>query len=230
MRAELYAATAAAALLVGAATTPAPLVAQTASETEPAPLSETQAPAETELKPLPSDEPAADEADKGAMTEEAPEATGEQAEAMTGETSEAGSGQAAAPVGAGDAGEMIVISQPENSWLTDEVVGASVMNVAGERVGEIESLVFDETGVVAAVVGVGGFLGIGEKEVGIAWTSLTPTEDGFAVTATAQQLSDAPEFATQEEIRERAEAEARRAEAERAASEAAERAAKPLTE
>jgi sporulation protein YlmC with PRC-barrel domain len=49
---------------------------------------------------------------------------------------------------------------------TDQLVGKSVYNSAGDRVGEIDQIVVNRNSrATAAVVGVGGFLGIGEKKV-----------------------------------------------------------------
>jgi sporulation protein YlmC with PRC-barrel domain len=48
----------------------------------------------------------------------------------------------------------------------DQLVGKSVYNSAGERVGEIDEVVVNRNSrATAAVVGVGGFLGVGEKKV-----------------------------------------------------------------
>ncbi len=96
--------------------------------------------------------------------------------------------------------EMIVAEQGMDDIMSYDVIGASVMNAEGERIGEIDSLVLGENGIVAAVVGVGGFLGMGEKHVGIAWRELMATDDGYAVSATADQLKQAPTFMTQEEL------------------------------
>jgi sporulation protein YlmC with PRC-barrel domain len=49
---------------------------------------------------------------------------------------------------------------------TSELVGKSVYNTAGERVGEIDEIVVNRNNrATAAVVGIGGFLGVGEKKV-----------------------------------------------------------------
>lgn len=49
---------------------------------------------------------------------------------------------------------------------TDQLVGKSVYNSSGERVGEIDQIVVNRNSrATAAVVGVGGFLGMGEKKV-----------------------------------------------------------------
>ncbi len=55
-----------------------------------------------------------------------------------------------------------------------ELIGAEVKTTDDEDVGPVEELLIDESGqVVAVVVGVGGFLGIGEKNVAIGWDEVT---------------------------------------------------------
>lgn len=55
-----------------------------------------------------------------------------------------------------------------------ELIGAEVKTTDDENVGPVEELLIDESGqVVAIVVGVGGFLGIGEKNVAIGWDEVT---------------------------------------------------------
>src|SRR6185295_2609072 len=58
--------------------------------------------------------------------------------------------------------------QPQGQWLASRFVGQAVSNQAGQNVGDINDLLFDKTGRIStAVIGVGGFLGIGEKSVAI---------------------------------------------------------------
>lgn len=67
----------------------------------------------------------------------------------------------------------ITTEQSGKQALASELIGKSVTNVRGESVGEINDLVVDETGKVASViVGVGGFLGLGEKSVAIDFADL----------------------------------------------------------
>lgn len=55
-----------------------------------------------------------------------------------------------------------------------ELIGAEVKTTDDENVGPVEELLIDDSGqVVAVVVGVGGFLGIGEKNVAIGWDEVT---------------------------------------------------------
>jgi hypothetical protein len=64
------------------------------------------------------------------------------------------------------------------------LIGMSVRNAADEAIGDINEVVLSKDGKVAAViVGVGGFLGMGEREVAIPFSSLkvATSEDGANV-------------------------------------------------
>ena len=57
--------------------------------------------------------------------------------------------------------------QPAN-WLASDAMNEPVHNLQKEKIGEVNDLVIDGDGkVVAAVIGIGGFLGMGEKDVAI---------------------------------------------------------------
>lgn len=54
------------------------------------------------------------------------------------------------------------------TWRTSKVVGLNVYNETNESLGSISDLLTDKDGkIVAAVIGVGGFLGVGERYVAI---------------------------------------------------------------
>ncbi|MCM2502101.1 PRC-barrel domain-containing protein [Aureimonas altamirensis] len=58
-------------------------------------------------------------------------------------------------------------------FLIDDLDDEDVYGVDGAKIGEIEDFVVDTDGQIAAVVvEVGGFLGIGEKEVLVDWSAL----------------------------------------------------------
>ena len=73
--------------------------------------------------------------------------------------------------------------------------GASVYDAAGERVGELDDILMGADGSsMAASLDIGGFLGMGEKDVAIPVTDLTAAEDGFTVNMTKEELEALPEF------------------------------------
>jgi len=63
----------------------------------------------------------------------------------------------------------------ENTLYSDEVAGMTVYttNARDESIGEVEELLLSRDGSIqAAIVGIGGFLEIGEKDVAVSWDSL----------------------------------------------------------
>ena len=67
-----------------------------------------------------------------------------------------------------------VTQQAANELLARVFIGHAVHNAAGETVGDVNDLVFDRQGRIGAVIlGVGGFLSMGEKSVGIPFSALT---------------------------------------------------------
>jgi len=85
---------------------------------------------------------------------------------------------------------------PPTSVDAAKLIGRTVVNANGDTVGKIDSVVIDQSGKVRyAIVGVGGFLGIGKKDVALAWDELTISENGEKVTTnvTKDQLSALPE-------------------------------------
>jgi hypothetical protein len=100
-------------------------------------------------------------------------------------------------------GDMQFYSRQATDMRASVLIGANVTNMANETVGEIDELVLSKDGKVAAVVvGVGGFLGIGEREVALDYKSLNIKYDPNAMTnagavtiqvnATKDSLKSAP--------------------------------------
>src|SRR3569832_1581068 len=55
-----------------------------------------------------------------------------------------------------------------------KVIGTSVKNTAGQKIGQVEDIVLDKqsNNIIFAVVGFGGFLGINEKFHPVPWSAL----------------------------------------------------------
>jgi len=89
----------------------------------------------------------------------------------------------------------------KGAWHVKDFYQTNVYNMAGEKIGDVNDIVMDESGRVTAVVlGVGGFLGMGEKEVSMKTEEVKRMvhSDGktyFTVNATADQLKAAPAYA-----------------------------------
>src|SRR3954452_22679800 len=61
----------------------------------------------------------------------------------------------------------------QGDWRTSKVVGLSVYNDNNESLGSISDLLTDKSGnIKAVVIGVGGFLGVGEHLVAIPWDKI----------------------------------------------------------
>jgi sporulation protein YlmC with PRC-barrel domain len=82
------------------------------------------------------------------------------------------------------------------------VIGTSVYNTAGESIGTVEDVMLDKTsnGIMFAVIGFGGFLGIGEKYHAVPWSVLDYQEQkgGYVVPFTTEQLKMAPAHSIKE--------------------------------
>jgi len=77
-----------------------------------------------------------------------------------------------------------------------KVLGTTVKDSAGERLGEIEDVVLDKQSskILFGVVGFGGVLGVGEKYHPVPWSALNydETEGAYIVNLTKDQLKAAP--------------------------------------
>ena len=82
------------------------------------------------------------------------------------------------------------------------VIGTSVYNTEGKRIGSIEDVMLDKmsNGIMFAVIGFGGFLGMGEKYHAIPWATLDYDTDkgGYVVPFTKEQLKAAPAYSINE--------------------------------
>ena len=113
------------------------------------------------------------------------------------------SADAAAPAG----GPGFLSEQTEDQIAASTYIGQSVYNAKDERIGEINDVIFTKDGSVeAAVIGVGGFLGIGEKNVAVPLDTIAvatvPNSDDLKLTTqeTADSLKSAPEFKTRSQV------------------------------
>ncbi|MCB4770625.1 PRC-barrel domain-containing protein [Ancylobacter sp. Lp-2] len=99
---------------------------------------------------------------------------------------------------------IFVSAQTGTQWLGSDLIGTDVVTSTDEKLGSISDVVLERDGTItAAVIDVGGFLGIGAKPVAVSFKSLTatPTQDGekIVVALTKEELNSAPEFKTLEQ-------------------------------
>jgi len=79
----------------------------------------------------------------------------------------------------------------------EDLIGKDVVNADGKDIGEIDDLVLDQNQVAHVVVGVGGFLGIGQKDVAIPVDRLQLSGDNNAILLsgmTEDDLRNLPNF------------------------------------
>ena len=96
-----------------------------------------------------------------------------------------------------------VQNQDTSEWRSSKLVGASVYGPDNKSIGSIDDLIVDQKGAIkAAVIGVGGFLGVGQKDVAVPFEALqiqrkqnSSSIDKITVSYTKDQLSNAPKFA-----------------------------------
>ncbi|MDQ0326862.1 sporulation protein YlmC with PRC-barrel domain [Rhodopseudomonas julia] len=100
--------------------------------------------------------------------------------------------------------------QKQGEDLASTWIGQTVYSSAGpdaEEVGDVDDLLVDENGnITAAIIGVGGFLGLGEKEVALDYDQFQVTQDQngemrLVVDATEEELKNAPEFQAKDDQR-----------------------------
>ena len=98
-----------------------------------------------------------------------------------------------------------VAAQKSDQWLASRFKGTDVLGSDNQKVGDVSDILFDKTGKIEAfVISVGGFLGVGSKEVALAPNSfdVVPGQNGSAdklkLAATQDELKNAQTFARYE--------------------------------
>jgi hypothetical protein len=132
--------------------------------------------------------PAPDEGAPPAQSSQAPEST------MPAQPSESADANSASP--------KFLSKQDSTDLLASNLIGQPVVNSQDETVGDINDLVTDQSGkVIAVLVGTGGFLGIGEKDVALDFNDLrfAQDQDGnvkVIANVTKETLASAPDYQT----------------------------------
>jgi sporulation protein YlmC with PRC-barrel domain len=101
-------------------------------------------------------------------------------------------------------------SQRQDQYLASKFKGTDVIGADDKKIGDVTDILFDKGGKVEAyVVGVGGFLGIGSKEVALAPTAFQAVpgdkskneSDKLRLSMTKEQLKEAANFEPYKEPR-----------------------------
>jgi sporulation protein YlmC with PRC-barrel domain len=90
-----------------------------------------------------------------------------------------------APAAAQATGDPFVKEQALNQWRASKLVGVSVTGPNQEKIGKISDVLLDHDGnAQIIVVSVGGFLGIGAKDVGVPFKTMQWRTEGRTVAIT----------------------------------------------
>jgi sporulation protein YlmC with PRC-barrel domain len=103
-----------------------------------------------------------------------------------------------APAPAGDLNRFMT-NEAANQWLVRDRWNKSVYNAQGKSIGDLNDVLVGPDGKIQAlVIGVGGFLGLGEKNVAIDYNYIERngniTPDRITLNMTEQDLRSAPTF------------------------------------
>jgi hypothetical protein len=108
----------------------------------------------------------------------------------------------AAPSASAAGSPQFLTKQESGDVLASNLIGESVYNAQDEAIGGINDLVTDESGkVLAVLIGTGGFLGMGEKDVALRFEDLRLVrgdDNGIKVIVSVNQdtLASAPDYET----------------------------------
>jgi hypothetical protein len=100
-----------------------------------------------------------------------------------------------------------IAAQEEGETLASSLIGSPVLNSENQSLGDINDAILDADGrLKAVVVGVGGFLGIGERDVAVPWQAVDVDheDDGdlaLSLAVSREQLEGAPAFESLEDRR-----------------------------
>jgi len=155
-------------------TTITPPAEQAADPNAPAPAADPNAPATTDVTQQPTTDPA----------QPAEPATAEAEQPATPPPSEA-----------------LIPAQAAGDVRAEKLIGMTVYDTNGDKVGQVKDILFNEQGQATGVVlSVGGVLGLGAKSVGLQWSEvdIQPDAEVAKVQYNKDQLEAAPDFKTQE--------------------------------
>jgi sporulation protein YlmC with PRC-barrel domain len=74
----------------------------------------------------------------------------------------------------------------KGNWRASKLMGLDVYNEANEKLGDVNEIILDKSGkVTAVVIGVGGFLGMGEHDIAVSMDKLKFVEEPVRTGSTA---------------------------------------------
>jgi sporulation protein YlmC with PRC-barrel domain len=70
-------------------------------------------------------------------------------------------------------------------WRASKLIGVNVYNDQNEKLGDISELILDQSGKIdGVVIGVGGFLGVGTRDIKVEWSKLKFVNEPVRTSAT----------------------------------------------
>lgn len=99
--------------------------------------------------------------------------------------------------------DAVISAQSAGEVRADQLIGMTVYNAQGDKVGTVHDILLDQDGKATGVVlSVGGVLGVGAKAVGLTWKEIDvkPDQQQVQISYTKDQLEAAPDFKTTEQI------------------------------
>jgi sporulation protein YlmC with PRC-barrel domain len=99
--------------------------------------------------------------------------------------------------------DAVISAQSDGQLRADQLIGMTVYNDQGEKVGTVHDIILDKDGRASGVVlNVGGVLGIGAKAVGLTWKEIDvkPDQQAVQISYSKEQLKAAPDFKTTDQI------------------------------
>jgi len=103
----------------------------------------------------------------------------------------------AASAVAQDAAMPPVVQEPVDPGITTPILGRQVLDQTGKAGGRIIDILVDQYGQTrAAVIDVGGFMGLGQRRIAVAWRGLrfNPANGEITLLMPADQIGAAPEY------------------------------------
>ena len=103
----------------------------------------------------------------------------------------------AASAVAQDAAMAPVVQEPVEPGITTPILGRQVLDQTGKAGGRIVDVLVDQYGQTrAAVIDVGGFMGLGQRRIAVAWRGLrfNPANGEITLLMPADQIGAAPEY------------------------------------
>jgi sporulation protein YlmC with PRC-barrel domain len=78
-------------------------------------------------------------------------------------------------------------------WQSSKLIHLNVYNAQNEKIGDIKELMLKKDGNIdSVVIGVGGFLGIGERDVAVKWSEIKWIDEPVSGSTTSSNTTNAP--------------------------------------